>query len=262
MNDSAVTDPGRALLYQGERVVLSIGPADQLRPHVHGAAELRVSFEEPIECCTAGDRVTTATSVLIPPGVRHQNRCADPYSAVLYLDPESIDYQLLRQHMVWEDPIYVGLTNLSRARQALARLARTRPNTEDAIAAVQEHVLLGPGGPRTLDARVERVLGRLRQDPADPTPVAALADLVSLSEDRLHHLFSTEVGIPIHRYRIWRRLERAMELYFAGANLTEAAHESGFADSAHFSRVFTNMFGEAPSRLLRRYRQDREDPQP
>jgi AraC-like DNA-binding protein len=35
-----------------------------------------------------------------------------------------------------------------------------------------------------------------------------------------------------------------------GATLTQAALESGFADSAHFSRVFQAHFGMAPSRAI------------
>ena len=36
-----------------------------------------------------------------------------------------------------------------------------------------------------------------------------------------------------------------------GANLTEAAHLAGFADSAHLSRTFRAMFGVAPSLLFK-----------
>jgi AraC-like DNA-binding protein len=36
-----------------------------------------------------------------------------------------------------------------------------------------------------------------------------------------------------------------------GASMTEAAHRSGFADSAHFSRVFLRMLGVPPTGLLK-----------
>lgn len=35
-----------------------------------------------------------------------------------------------------------------------------------------------------------------------------------------------------------------------GRDLTSAAAASGFADSAHFSRVFRGMFGLTPSEVL------------
>jgi AraC family transcriptional regulator len=34
--------------------------------------------------------------------------------------------------------------------------------------------------------------------------------------------------------------------------LTTAAHEAGFADSAHLSRTFRDTFGLAPSRIFKR----------
>ena len=37
--------------------------------------------------------------------------------------------------------------------------------------------------------------------------------------------------------------ERAVALYAAGSSLTQAAHEAGFADSAHLSRTFRRTFG-------------------
>jgi AraC family transcriptional regulator len=39
------------------------------------------------------------------------------------------------------------------------------------------------------------------------------------------------------------RIERAVQLYAGGRSLTEAAHQAGFADSAHFSRTFRRTFG-------------------
>ena len=45
--------------------------------------------------------------------------------------------------------------------------------------------------------------------------------------------------------------DRALRCYAEGRSLTEAAHLAGFADSAHFSRVFRRYFG-LPATTLRR----------
>ena len=44
-------------------------------------------------------------------------------------------------------------------------------------------------------------------------------------------------------------MTKAVEAIAAGVSLTEAAHEAGFADSAHFSRTFRRMFGVAAAAL-------------
>jgi AraC-like DNA-binding protein len=55
------------------------------------------------------------------------------------------------------------------------------------------------------------------------------------------------VGIPPRRYLLWVRLMHAIEAAIGGDNLTTAAHEAGFADSAHLSRTFRRMFGRTPA---------------
>jgi AraC-like DNA-binding protein len=62
-------------------------------------------------------------------------------------------------------------------------------------------------------------------------------------------LFVEQTGLPFRTYLLWLRLSRALEGAAAGAPLTQAAHEAGFADSAHFSRTFKRMFGIAPTAL-------------
>jgi AraC-like DNA-binding protein len=82
-----------------------------------------------------------------------------------------------------------------------------------------------------------------------PVRLSELARRVRLSESRLAHLFSAEVGLPFRAYVRWLRMRHAMRLFAAGRSLTEAAHGAGFADSAHLNRVCHSMFGAAPSQF-------------
>lgn len=80
----------------------------------------------------------------------------------------------------------------------------------------------------------------------------SLADVVptnGLSAGRLSHLFVEQTGLQFRTYLLWLRLTRAVMGVAAGVSLTQAAHEAGFADSAHFSRTFRRMFGVAPANL-------------
>ena len=74
---------------------------------------------------------------------------------------------------------------------------------------------------------------------------------VFLSPSRLRHLFVEQTGLAFKTYVLWLRLQRALRAYADGANLTEAAHAAGFADSAHFSRTFKRTFG-LPATTLER----------
>ena len=73
---------------------------------------------------------------------------------------------------------------------------------------------------------------------------------VGLSARQLRRSFVDEIGVPFRRYVLWRRLRRALLEVRGGMDLTGAAAEAGFADSAHFSRTFKQTFGLTPSEVL------------
>ncbi|MFG3421651.1 helix-turn-helix transcriptional regulator [Micromonospora sp. NPDC048063] len=89
-----------------------------------------------------------------------------------------------------------------------------------------------------------------------------VARAVHLSQSRLSHLFRQELGLPFRAYVRWERLRTALLLLSSGGSLTQAAHEAGFADSSHLTRVFRSMFGLAPSELLRGVRWEGQQVRP
>jgi len=80
-------------------------------------------------------------------------------------------------------------------------------------------------------------------------PLHRAAASVGLSPDRYRHLFTATIGIPYRRYLLWRRLQLAFQTLEAGGNVTSAAHDAGFADSAHFARTLRAMFGISATQL-------------
>jgi AraC-like DNA-binding protein len=78
-------------------------------------------------------------------------------------------------------------------------------------------------------------------------PLDELADAVGLSYDRMSHLFSATMGLPLRSYQLSRKVNAAAQLAYSGLSLTEVAHEAGFSDSSHFSRVWLKAFGASPS---------------
>ncbi len=82
--------------------------------------------------------------------------------------------------------------------------------------------------------------------------IEELTKLVCLSESRLEHLFKQELGIPIRKYILWKRLKTAVwEVKEYGANFTGAANIAGFSDVSHFSKVYSSMLGVNPSLSLK-----------
>jgi len=121
---------------------------------------------------------------------------------------------------------------------ALASLGRALLATLSADAVAEEP-----------DSRIRKVITWAAQQIDEPVGLADAVAISGLSPSRLRHLFVEQTGLPFKTYLLWLRLTRAVEAFAAGASLTEAAHQAGFADSAHLSRTFRRMFGIAPTSL-------------
>ena len=101
----------------------------------------------------------------------------------------------------------------------------------------------------TADERVSKVISWVNAQLATPVRLADAAAVAGLSPDRFRHVFVGHTGLPFRTYVLWLRLLRAVEAFSHGESLTNAAHQAGFADSAHLSRTFRRTFGVAAAEL-------------
>ena len=96
-----------------------------------------------------------------------------------------------------------------------------------------------------------RVIEAIRKSDELRMSIEEAADLANLSPSRFAHLFKQQVGLPFRRYMLWRKLARAMVMIGREQTIASAAHAADFADAAHLTRTFYQMFGMAPSILMR-----------
>src|SRR5262249_22191296 len=75
-----------------------------------------------------------------------------------------------------------------------------------------------------------------------------LEAITGLPRYELCRQFRIMFGTSPHRYLLMRRLEFARDRIHRGRPLVEVAHDAGFADQPHFTRVFTSGFGLTPTR--------------
>ncbi|WP_324753796.1 GlxA family transcriptional regulator [Roseovarius sp. Pro17] len=116
-----------------------------------------------------------------------------------------------------------------------------RPSVGPQRAGLAERV--GSHTPAILDA-VEVMESHI----ADPLDLGQLAQVAGVSPRQLNRLFTDQLGTPAMRYYRALRLARAQSLLRNSAlPLTQIALATGFANSSHFSRVYSAQFGHAPS---------------
>jgi AraC-like DNA-binding protein len=95
-------------------------------------------------------------------------------------------------------------------------------------------------------AQITPVLDFLRQEPVTGTALADLARVAGMSRYQLIRAFRAATGMTPHAWKLNQRVNLARERIRAGENIAGVAHGLGFADQAHFQRVFKAHTGITP----------------
>ena len=108
----------------------------------------------------------------------------------------------------------------------------------------------GLGGRDVRNPALQAVLDLMESHIADPLSVAQLAALSGLSPRHFQRVFAAEMGVSLIQFYRDLRLDTARALLGqTGLSVLEVALATGFANGAHFARVFRERFGTRPSDL-------------
>lgn len=100
------------------------------------------------------------------------------------------------------------------------------------------------------DPRIERVLDYVENNLNKKIRLEAIGELIHLSPERLRHLFIEEVGMPFSKYVLWKRIRMVTEIVNQkNMAASKVCTQVGFTDYSHYSRIFKQIFGLAPSKL-------------
>jgi AraC family transcriptional regulator len=85
--------------------------------------------------------------------------------------------------------------------------------------------------------QLARALDYIEQHLDQDLSIARLAGVAGASASHFKSLFRRSTGLPVHRYIVQRRVERARALLQAGKlPASQAALEAGFAHQSHMAR--------------------------
>jgi len=194
-----------------------------------------------------------ARGLVVRANVEHAFDARGNAGAMLFVDPDSAEGAWLASSL-HEDFTLVPDARLEPCVAAL-RDFRERPLEAMETGDLIRHCLgkLCPGVPpsRRKDPRIASVIAAIRATDDLRLALEAAAGKVHLSPGRFAHLFKEEVGLPFRRYMLWRKVTRAMLAMGRERTLAAAAQCGDFADAAHLTRTFIQMFGIPPSVLMR-----------
>lgn len=252
MTSSPTDSEWVAVLYLTPGSALYLGPLAATSRHRHHAVQACVGTEAGFRLrLGARDPWRTFTAAVVDADVSHEFDGSGGLHAMLYLEPESGTGRLSAI------PTVSGVSALESDRLDSIRrcmvdtvASRFLPERVLELHRRMLHLLGREASERhPLDQRIGRLLETMRRSPDAAWSLPDAAKVLALSPSRARHLFIGEMGISLRRFRRWIRLEAALHVLADGESLTTAAHSAGFADSAHLSRAFREMFGMTPSRV-------------
>ena len=246
--------PANTLLYLWPQRTFYLGELDGAVHLQLAASVLLFALDAPL-LARCGSHSLRASSLLLPVGEKVVIEGGGRI-ALCYLDVFGHDLQHLSPRLQWQrGPVRGALAEQDAALAWLHEQSQAAsPVTLDELAAWLEQLINPQQQSATVrgDPRIARVVELIQEDVACNRQIAELAAAVGLNVSRLTQLFRQQVGIPVRRYRQWHRLFVTSCLVAGGANLTDAALQAGFSDSAHFCHTFRSLAGMNPSQILLR----------
>jgi AraC family transcriptional regulator of arabinose operon len=221
--------------------------------HAHFPALLQIGLGTPF-AITLGQHVRSYHDIVVmAPNVNHSTDSENqPYLALL-IDPDHALYRYLHPLLNGESFRSLPASSLASFHPQFQQLIAGQFSFDQAKQLVLD--ILSCLNPNTLpslpwDIRVLQSCRYIQQCvPQQHPTVAEVAAHVGLSESRLMHLFSQQLGISMRRYILWLRIRYAIKLWAAGKSLIEIALGAGFSDQAHYTRTLRSMVDFAPSML-------------
>lgn len=239
-----------------------VGMGQSLTLHRHYATQISISLGAPLRMRTHPNApFTEQQSFVVGPDVPHQVETAGVPCFVLWSEARALADLARHLRITSASELPALPSDLLNVLRPILRACAGQMPDEQAGRALLAHVLttlIGPSFPSEnhADPRIARALALVTPEflIEQFQPIRSLAAHVHLSPSRFRHLFRSEMGISVQGYLRWQRLFAALSTSARGASLTEAAHETGWADSAHLTRVFRATFGVQPSHIFKNSR--------
>jgi len=255
LNKPATAPSPSARWYLWDGGFLAVGKSDWgvIPPHAHHAIQIVLAIDGEMAIKGAGGDWRSGSGVIVRQDVEHSYDGKGATGAMIFVDPESSEGVWL-QTALNEDITVVPEARTSVCTAAL-RTFIEKPLESMEIGDLIRHCVLSlcAGAPpsRRLDERVTKVLTAIQAADDLRMSIEDAAAMAFLSPSRFAHLFKQQVGLPFRRYMLWRKLTRAMLAIGKEPTIAAAAHASDFADAAHLTRTFYQMFGIPPSAMMR-----------
>ena len=235
-----------------DNMLILFGQNLKTKSHSHHAVEIIISLNElfSIEC---EGRHMKSKGVIIRHDVAHMISSGNGITAYILIEPEDPLGRALNRVLNSKSLLTLNKKITSEISQHFKKHLHTDHFEADMKQCLEDiFIPFSKHDDETyyLDERIKQIVRHINSSLTGPLNITELTAIACLSESRLIHLFKKEIGIPIRKYVLWRRLRQALRYIEHGNNMSRAAVQSGFTDAAHFNRAFVSIIGVNPSQVI------------
>ncbi|WBX75661.1 AraC family transcriptional regulator [Tenacibaculum ovolyticum] len=234
-------------IYFGNNWGFSIGQFEDNLLHKHYAIQINISLNTEIILTKKNNEIAEFKSFLIKSNVTHQLSCEKEHLLLLFYPTSPIGHYLnqLSNNEISEfkHPI------LKELRKCGIDFLNEKINFENVVLQISSLLDVFKGECETenfyKDERIKKAIKYLEANFNRVISLKEIAKICFLSESRFLHLFKENTGITFRKVQQWNKVSKSFSM-LRKQNLTETAHQFGFTDSSHYSKVFKETFGFNP----------------
>ena len=101
--------------------------------------------------------------------------------------------------------------------------------------------------PVILNESIQDILSYINDHYRESVSISELSRRFGISASHMTREFTAYTGRSVYDYVLYRRIQSAKEMIYAGKSFTEIAFECGFNDYSCFLRAFQKLAGQSPS---------------
>ncbi|WP_105979245.1 helix-turn-helix domain-containing protein [Bacillus paralicheniformis] len=192
------------------------------------------------------------SAIIIDSYVEHYVYGNDHAISILFFPEAPVGRKIKRHFFQKEQTVMLEDRRFLSLASQIASQLLNKQKVEALIQLIIDQLLVNAKKADPIDERIASLIHFIHTSDVSSLTFDDIIKHVFLSKSRVTHLFKDELNIPVVKYLTWNRLlQSAQHLTLNKQTITETAYQFGFADAAHFSRVFKENFGVSPRSVLK-----------